>query len=245
MPHNRLSHQEIQKLKEYRLAVADASESVDYASLLDEKRLPAFLAWLTGRIGAPNACVTSSILTKRMGFYAVIHLYAMTALEKKLNVNLQGLKLVDQSGDGLWIPDFFLGDVEALEPREDHNEWRAAVIEGLFAHCITPLIQLLKEQTRLSEKVMWENVAIYIHWIYEKLIDGEFRNRAIADYYYLLYEAPGKLFGPYEENPLTSFAKSAGGRKTCCLSYMLRKQEKRTCSPCPLRHAGSEFNKDG
>ncbi len=235
MSHNRLSHQEIQKLKEYRLAATDASESVDYASLLDEKRLPAFLAWLTGRSGAPNACVTSSILTKRMGFYAVIHLYAMTALEKKLNVDLQGLKLVDQSGDGLWIPDFFLGDVDVIEPREDRNEWRDAVLEELFAHCITPLIQLLKEQTRLSEKVMWENIAIYIHWIYEILIDGEFRDRAKVDYCYLFHEAPGKLFGPYEENPLIPFAKRAGGRrKTCCLSYMLRKQEKRTCSTCPF-----------
>ncbi|VEF49721.1 putative ferric iron reductase protein [Bacillus freudenreichii] len=235
MSQNRLSHQETQKLMEYRLAVADAGQSVGYASLLDPKRLPDFLAWLTGRIGAPNACVTSSILIKRMGFYAVIHLYALTVLDKKLNVDLRELKLVDHSNAELWLPDFFLGDVDVQEPSEDRNEWRAAVLEDLFAHCITPLVQLLKEQTRLSEKVMWENIAIYIHWIYEKLMVGELHIRAKADYRYLFHEAPGKLFGPYRENPLSPFSKRAGAaRKTCCLSYMLRKQEKGTCSTCPL-----------
>lgn len=237
MSPTKLSEKDILELKEYRLTDIAEGHSIEFASLVDAKQLPGVLAWLTGRIGAPNACVTSSILIKRLGFYAVIHLYAMTALEQKLNVDLEELKLVDQIGNDLWLPDFYLGDFGSEEPGRDHSSWREAVLINLFSHCLTPLVHLLREQTRLSEKVMWENIVIYIQWMYEKLMgDAEFQIRAEADYHYLFHEAAGNLFGDYEENPLSAFSREGGTeRKTCCLSYMLRRQEKKTCKICPLK----------
>lgn len=234
---NKLSETELEKLKEYRLCISVDGQATHFEPLLDSKRLPETLSWLTGRIGAPNACVTSSILIKRMGFYAVLHFVAMTALEKKLNVDLKELMLVDQSEDTLWLPDFYLGDFELEEARESRDEWRDSVLYDVFARCLSPLIHLLKEQTRLNEKVMWENIAIYIHWIYGKLMkDKEIEVRAAADYHYIFHEADGTLFGDDSKNPLSSFADSEGDRQTCCLSYMLRKQEKRTCKTCPLKN---------
>jgi len=246
MSPKKLSEQDFQKLKEYRLSDTADGHSVDFSSMLDPAQLPGILAWLTGRIGAPNACVTSSILIKRIGFYAVIHLYAMSALEKKLNVDIRGLKLVDQTDSNLWLPDFYFGDFDSEELGKDRDEWREWILTDVFARCLFPLIHLLKEQTRLSEKVMWENVAIYIHWIYGELMkDGEIEPRAKADYQYLFHKADGKLFGDYEENPLSPFARESGTeRKTCCLSYMLKRKEKRTCSTCPLKEHISGLNEE-
>ncbi|MFD1706453.1 IucA/IucC family C-terminal-domain containing protein [Siminovitchia sediminis] len=232
---NKLSDCDVQQLKKYRLADTADSESLDYSSLLDLKKLPETLLMLTGRIGAPNACVTSSILIKRMAFYAVIHIYAMTALGKKLKTEPSKLKLIDSAQDDLWLPGFFMNPLEAEDPGENRDHWRDSIIREVFADGLTPLIYLLKEQTRLKEEVMWENIAVYVHWIFKEIEENhQLGEQAAKDRQYIFLEAPGKLFGTVH-NPLTSFFQlSKKGRVTCCLSFMLRNREKKKCAACPL-----------
>ncbi len=75
-----------------------------------------------------------------------------------------------------------------------------------------------------------------------KLDDEELRNRAKGDFYYLVYEAPGSLFGNYHENPIKRYyyikrdeehlQEEVRIRTTCCLSYLLAGAPNR-CKTCP------------
>lgn len=78
------------ELQKYRF-----SQSIDHsfnvAELFNEDYLKTFIKTLTDLIGAPNEKAASSIFIKRYAFLAVISLYAMTALNKKVNVSLENV----------------------------------------------------------------------------------------------------------------------------------------------------------
>lgn len=60
----------------------------------------------------------------------------------------------------------------------------------------------------------------------------------------MIHDAPGRLFGEYEKNPLSqfdgghTFNEEAKGsvriRKTCCLAYLLGENEEKICTTCPI-----------
>lgn len=234
MSYRLLNEQDIGQLFKYRLKWNAAGESINYLSLTDPEQLPDVLHRLTRRLEAPNACVTASILTKRLAFYAVIHLYAMSALGKRLHVELSELKLVDESREELWLPVFDFGSFTSERPMEDRDKWRAEIVEHIFGETLAPIISMLKEQTRLKESVMWENTALYVHWIYKQIsTTSERTERAMDDLHYIFHEAPAWSFGATDGNPLTPFARTPElGRSTCCLSYMLKTRS--YCNGCPL-----------
>ncbi|MFC7365442.1 MULTISPECIES: IucA/IucC family C-terminal-domain containing protein [Bhargavaea] len=234
MPYPLLNKQEIEQLSRYRLKLDAAGETVDYLSIADPEQLPDVLDRLTRRLEAPNACVTASILTKRLAFYAVIHLYAMTVLGKRLRVDLREFKLVDESREELWLPVFDFGNFSIEEPVGSRTKWRAQIVEHVFGETLSPVIRRLKEQTRLKESIMWENTALYVHWIYNQISAiPDLRRLAMDDLHYIFHEAPASAFGASVENPLTAFAGTAElGRSTCCLSYMLKTRN--CCNGCPI-----------
>src|SRR5690625_4648852 len=194
------------------------------------------------KIGTPNFRVVASMLTKRMAFYAVIHLYAMTVLEKRLCINPDHVQLINDLSS-LWLPDFYFGEMKVEEVGEDRSQPRDEMMQHVFRDVLTPVVQLLSKQVKLPERVMWENIVNYIFWLYEDIIPtvhaAELKKRAREDFDYIIHKAHGNLFGSYESNPLTPFDRDlvfnetlnepVRIRKTCCLAYLLDENEEKMC----------------
>lgn len=65
------------------------------------------------------------------------------------------------------------------------------------------------KETNISKTILWENVAIYIYWLYEKDLlsheNDEIRKRTKEDFHYLINEAPGNIFRNCNRNPLKKY----------------------------------------
>ncbi|MCG3005583.1 hypothetical protein KZ291_33940, partial [Escherichia coli] len=62
----------------------------------------------------------------------------------------------------------------------------------------------LNQYTGISKRVLWENIAVYLLWLYDQLKEDNNVNQLQLedDFTYLFYEAAGNQFGQYEVNPL-------------------------------------------
>ena len=104
----------------------------------------------------------------------------------------------------------------------------------------------ISKSAKISKMILWENVAVYIFWLYEKILsqaeDHEVKERAQEDFSFLIETAIGKLFGRYHSNPIAGFHTEPVYqeesdtyiriRKTCCFSYLL-KDKGSYCKTCP------------
>jgi ferric iron reductase protein FhuF len=121
------------ELQKYRF-----SQSIDHsfnvAELFNEDYLKTFIKTLTDLIGAPNEKAASSIFIKRYAFLAVISLYAMTALNKKVNVSLENV-IMESAVQGIeWLPKFSFNDLTLEDWNGEHrNDWRISFLQDLFA----------------------------------------------------------------------------------------------------------------
>lgn len=250
-----LTDEEIAVLSKYRLKAA-LEDSFEAAHLLDEAFLKNFMADLSDAIGASSEKIAASIFIKRYAFLAVISLYAMTAWNKKINVSLEAVKMEAASGGSDWLPAFSLKDFTAddWDTREARFEWRKGVVKELFAKNIYPLITLFEKTFGISKLILWENIAVYIFWLYESQLK-EHKN-AVEDFSFLIFEAEGSLFGRYKLNLLQKYyvekiyldeqAEEVRIRKTCCFTYQLEGSSKRckTC-PCSLNVKNGRCQEDG
>jgi ferric iron reductase protein FhuF len=247
---SQLNEQEISILKGMRFAVESATLdlSIEMESFLgDDLRFYQYLELLKEKIGSPNDKVTASIFVKRYAFLVVIYLYAMTAWNKRLNVDVNNLVLISDEQDRIWLPSFSFTDHSYVKATsEDREEWRSETIKLIFAKNLYPVMDRLMRTTKTSKYILWENIAVYIFWLYETVFEDEknekIKNRAKADFDYLVNQAPGKLFGGYNQNPLNryytdpifipEYGKEVRVRKTCCFSCELTENSKR-CNTCP------------
>lgn len=255
-----LSSTEVAELSRFRFTdrYPASRRSIAVFELFDQSRLQEYLDKIGRQIGSPTKRVTASLITKRMAFYAVIHLYTMSVLNKRLSVDVMELRLIEKDEDSLWLPDFYLGNFVISESNDNRNQWRATIVENLFANFFHPLIEALRETTRFSKMVMWENIAIYIFWLYESLLKEEknkdIKTRIEEDFCFIMQKAEGTLFGPYLQNPLARFDRDKiyreefnewiRVRKTCCLSNLLDAKDGKRCSTCPNGCDMSPFKRD-
>lgn len=245
-----LSQQEIDRLQDFRLAVGKNDEELtsELNDLLDEKSLYAFLQKLEKQLGAPDSKVTSSVFVKRYAFLAVMYLYAMSCWNKKLDISFDNVTLVSKMDHGHWLPDFYfhLQKAEGFSGGS-REQWRENAVKELFADHLNTLLNKLLKTTKIAKLILWENIAIYIFWLYETALasekDEEVRERAHEDFKYLIEQAPGSLFGDYHQNPLKRyynqpefvehFQDFVRVRKTCCFTYQLP-NNKDHCKTCPI-----------
>lgn len=196
-------------------------------------------------IGAPNDKVTASMIMKRYAFFAAMALFTMSHSDRGLNIRTSNVTLVSHYEDGLWLPKFYLKDLSFESVSGDRQAWREQYVKDLFANHVYLLMDQLSKITKISKLILWENIAVYLFWLYESVLDdsNEERKRIIEeDFRYLFYEAPGSVFGEYNHNPLTKYdsgkifnpvtEKYIRYRKTCCFSYKLEGNHKR-CKTCP------------
>jgi ferric iron reductase protein FhuF len=202
-------------------------------------------------IGAPNTNVAASMLMKRYAFFAAMALFTMSHSDRVINVKTNNLTLVSHFEDGHWLPKFFLKDLELQPISGNREQWRESYVRDIFANHIYLIMEKLSKISKISKLILWENIAVYIFWLYESvLINNEERKETITeDFRYIIHEAPGHLFGAYNYNPLAKYdsvkvynaatEKSIRYRKTCCFSYKLEGNHKR-CNTCPCFQVDEE-----
>ncbi|EDL62656.1 siderophore-iron reductase FhuF [Bacillus sp. SG-1] len=244
-----LSEEEIKRLGSFRFLTErpEEGELTSAKQLINPQGLGTFLRDYSGKIGSNDKKALSSMLIKRYAFIAVISLFSFSVFNKKLNVAPENVFLVDGEKNGLWLPGFYLEDQAAQAVSEDREKAREEVAREVFRNHLFPLIEAVKKVSKLSNLITWENVAVYMFWVYEGLIEQEdlqhARERMREDFEWLLDDANAGLFGSYHRNPLARYytpkqyvaeqASELRIRKTCCFSYKLNDGEGSRCKTCP------------
>ena len=63
------------------------------------------------------------------------------------------------------------------------------VVRELFTECVTPLLDVLNRTTKLSYRILWENVAVRINSLYRSMMreaeEPAVKQRVREDYLYL------------------------------------------------------------
>lgn len=242
-----LSESLIHELKEMRLTTEKWASplSIQVNSLLDENKLREYLDLLGRHIEAANSKTAGSIFIKRYAFLAVMFLYTMTSKDEKLFISGENISVETDEKVDVWLPAFYFSRLESEPLWQDRKAWRKNCIEALFKDHLYPLIHCVAKVTKISKLVLWENIAIYIFWLYETVfqreeIEPELIEKAKADFQYIVFEAEGSLFGDYHENPLKRFYKEkmyvkaidkeVRQRSSCCFAYLTK--SKQHCSTC-------------
>lgn len=247
-PH--LIEQEKEQLREMRFTAARCQSelSIEVGQLIAPELLSDYLWKLSSMIGAPDPKTAGSVFMKRYAYLALIFLYSMTVFNKRLDVSFDNVSLETLNDQDQWLPKFYLKRKTAVVSTGDRGEWRRESLKQLFAEHLFPLMNHLIKETKISKLILWENVAIYIYWLYEKVLfsheDTEIIKRAKEDFLYLINEAPGDIFGNLNHNPLKKydndpvFIREYDGeiriRTTCCFYYRL-KNSSGYCKTCPQK----------
>lgn len=247
---NFFSDTELSHLRNYRFTLErvhqESELSITLSELLQKDQLRTFLSLASEHIGSPNVKVTASMFIKRYAFLSAIFLYAMTAFNKRFHLQLEHMHLQTDKQDPLWLPTFYFSDWSLSEPGVDRDQWRYEAIADFFSNIVTPIVESVKKESKQSKLVLWENIAIYIFWLYESVLSGnedeEVRERAVEDLHFIAQLAPGSLFGSYHENPINKhfhekryipdLGEEVRVRTTCCFFYALTGTPDR-CKICP------------
>lgn len=247
---NFFSETELSQLKNYRFTLEKVHQesdlSITLSELLQKDQLRTFISRASEHIGSPNVKVTASMFIKRYAFLSAIYLYAMTAFNKRFHIHLEHMHLQTDEQDPLWLPSFYFSEWSISEPTVDRDQWRYEAIADFFSNIVTPIVESVKTESKQSKLVLWENIAIYIFWLYESVLseneDDEVCGRAVEDLYFIAQQAPGSLFGSYHENPIKKhfhekryipeLGEEVRVRTTCCFFYALTGTADR-CKICP------------
>jgi ferric iron reductase protein FhuF len=162
----------------------------------------------------------------------------MSVWNKRLVLSPERIWLETDDRVAMWMPMFRFEKLEAEECASCRSQWREETVRRLFAKHVFPLIAKLQKTTKISSYILWENIAIYIYWIYETLLNDEtlahIHPQLRDDFRFLVHEADGELFGTLRQNPLKRFWKGNAGvkqRTTCCLYYQT--EGGTHCQTCP------------
>jgi ferric iron reductase protein FhuF len=244
-----ISEHEMKELQQFRLSTqrSDSQLSIRADRLLNKDVLVAYLEALQQKIAAPKVTTAASMFMKRYSFLVVMALYAMSIWDKRLNIHQENVWIETDDESEKWLPTFRLDKWECSPADSVRPMWRSETIRILFADHIYLLIEILSKTTKLSKLILWENVAIYVFWLYETLLEDEkfagMREKLLEDFHFVVQEANGELFSRYRKNPLSRFwkektyspihQKQIRVRTTCCLYHQTTKDGSR-CQTCPL-----------
>lgn len=231
----------------------DREFALPACKLLETDTCSKLMDHLTPVIGSPNRYVTASLLGKRIAFLTTsTALYALSALNRGLDLSIDNSYLEYRHQNGLWQSHMPLSDTTASVPRPDQrHQMRDEVIRNLFAGHLAPLWTRFRAVTRVPLPVLWENTAVRVYSLYEKRLSEQAcparQQRIAEDFHYLVHLAPAALFG-IGYNPLQRYfhtqpcdrGTGARTRKTCCYYYRATDPVK-YCTTCPLPQAKPGF----
>tara|TARA_R110001599_G_scaffold179411_2_gene372032 strand:+ start:26816 stop:27610 length:795 start_codon:yes stop_codon:yes gene_type:complete len=221
--------------------------SIDSSKLLDTALCLETLQKIMPELGAENLKVTASLVMKRMAFLTLAPvLYAMSGFDKGLNASLANCVFEYPLENRLWLSKMPLKNASVTSWSDNRNRWREAVLNQVFAGNLTLLVEQFYALTKVSKRILWENIAVRVFSIYEQRIlvsvSEEMESKAQEDYAYLLDNSTTELFG-LNENPLTVFYRDKQlttlsenpirVRRTCCFYYQATEPPV-YCGSCPL-----------
>lgn len=238
--------------EKYRLTFSTSTSNLSSKTsfLLNEEKLKLYLIAVKDVTKAANLGVASSLFAKRYSFSVLIALYSMSVLNKRIdfstaNVSVQTL---DES-NSLWLP-FIKFEHLNLVPASntDRVSWRNELMTEIFANHIDLLFNCLNKVSRVSKRILWENLYTYIVWMYKDLLsDEKYKHQHSIikdDFDWITALGKGSLFGKYNDNPFLKFRGSIDRfnllectphkRITCCLSY-LTESKGSFCKNCPIK----------
>jgi siderophore-iron reductase FhuF len=234
-------------LQQYRFHRGDfpAPGGTRASELLDEQEMVGYLKDRLSLMGAVDLKTAASLFMKRYAFVAALGMLSATFWNRKLNLSPDNLVLVDYVNDkGLWLPQFYLKNTTV----EEFASWseKEEFIQSLFDEHLDKIIGVIKRSVKLSNLILWENIAVYLFWIYENdafLTDEKLRDIKEKDFEQLLSHENSHWFGAYNKNPLSRYytekvrveglENEIRVRKTCCFSYQLENGEQFRCKSCP------------
>jgi ferric iron reductase protein FhuF len=232
-------------LEQYRFlkGIPSGSGGTEASGLLfDEGKMVRYLEDRFALMGSSELKTAGSLFMKRYAFVAALGMLAATCWNRKLNLSPGNLVLVDYVNDnGLWLPRIHLKDPSVWEftsPAEKDE-----FIHSLFSGHLDKMVGVLNRSVKLPDLILWENVAVYLFWIYENEAFTTERDQKLHDFAQLLSDENSRWFGEYKKNPLKEYytekVKVEGlddeirVRKTCCYSYRLENGEQFRCKTCP------------
>jgi ferric iron reductase protein FhuF len=239
-----LSAKEIKVLETYRLSAVRTNSplSIRLDRLFEDSVLIDYVAKVRDRIGADNDAVAASMLIKRYSFLAAMSLYAMSVWNKRLLLSPERIWMETDDSDDMWLPTFRFEELKAEICTGCRDQWREETVRQLFAGHFSPLMEKLRCITKISAHILWENIAIYIYWLYETLGKDDslayIHEQLYNDFHFLVHDADGALFGTLRQNPLKRFWKGNAGvkqRTTCCLYYQTEGGTHCQTCPCSIR----------
>ncbi|MEQ6390644.1 (2Fe-2S)-binding protein [Bacillaceae bacterium S4-13-58] len=233
----------------FRLTNQFSEESISIKQLLHERTLLMYLHQIKNDLGTDSLYVAASQFMKRMGYVlAVPFLYSMTILDKKLTIHLLDSLIVSKTVKQTWMPNLYIPNdslLNTLSTNRSHN--RKEALDELFG-TIALMIDKLAKVSSVPKSVLWENVAIYVYWLYKKKLKEEeflvYQDQMEQDFSYLLNEIPGHIFHQ-SKNPLQYFyaqkpqndekSSQPRVRKTCCFYYKTTQSNGSFCGGCPKK----------
>ncbi|SBS32007.1 Ferric iron reductase FhuF-like transporter [Marinomonas spartinae] len=225
----------------------DEPFAIDSQKLLDDALCLETLHKIMPEIGAPNLRVTASLVMKRIAFLTLAPvLYAMSGFDKGLDGSLTNCVFEYPLKNRLWLSKMPLKDTSVTSGPDDRDSWRETLLTRVFAKNLTLLVEQFYALTKVSKRILWENIAVRVFSIYEQrilmTIPEEKRVQAKLDFAFLLDKNTRALFG-LNENPLVVFyrdkkqtalsEKPVRVRRTCCFYYQATDPSE-YCSNCPL-----------
>ncbi|MCM3412097.1 MULTISPECIES: IucA/IucC family C-terminal-domain containing protein [Bacillaceae] len=240
-----LTKEELESLTKYRLILERKTNGsiIEGIELLQQKQLAALYdEILQNKLNTNKHSVIGSMLVKRYAFLAALVLYCMTSYDKGINSSINNLSLQTDDDDPIWLPSFYFNDLVVTTPDPDRDSWRETVITALFKENITMILSNVSKASKVSKSILWENIAIYIFWMYESLLEDEgisdeMKSKVKEDFSYVILHAPAEAFGLTNKNPLTMYfhekKNNVRKRSTCCLFYFTSKNGDR-CQTCPI-----------
>ena len=208
-----------ESLSEFRVLTEASGETViPLSNFTDEAFLEAFIDDIKSDLKTGEPHVAASQLVKRLGYLlAVPALYAATTRRQRMEVTDGSLVL--RENDGKWMPHLLL---ERAELTPIGGEGFRAFSWELFT-AVGTVVRAVSKAGKVPRPVLWENVAIYVYWLYEKRLSEEQADSAETDFAWLTRGMPGDAFGE-RRNPLGQFFNDKPGdgvrtRTTCCFYY--------------------------
>ncbi len=214
---------------------------VPVKDLLQEPICRQFLQQQMKNWHAPHIVVAASMFAKRYA-QMVVSSTLFSLVHYQIVLCLTVDKVVYGDDHTLQIP---LDDIHVLQINDEMREKQyEKLFRQLFAEQIKPLFEVLQKVTKIKSSVLWENVAVRINSVYQKLLAQDLTDRQkkqiYQDFFYL-NNANGAIFG-LKENPISHYIKIGQElennpcRETCCLFHKLEKKKEALtyCQVCPL-----------
>ncbi|MRH43818.1 hypothetical protein GH741_14160 [Aquibacillus halophilus] len=241
MTNQLLSHEKQYLIEQFRIIdnVSD-EEIIPLDKLTNQVFVEEYIHNVKAILRTDYKFVAASQLMKRIGFLLTTPaLYSMTVYDKRLDMDMSRCSLITKYKDGLWLPHLFLDSFKVQHKgNKDRFTWREEIVGELFSN-LSQIIANVSTVSTVPKPILWENVAVYVYWLYEVKMPLE-ANRPMnleSDFHYLINNVPGHLLNE-SKNPLQLFYRRKQKdedirvRRTCCFYYALH-EDGTCCSTCP------------